>query len=73
MSESGDSYLIEGNVNEVLPNMVFRVELSNGHRLLAHLSGELRLNFIKLLPGSKVLLEIHPYDLSRGRIVELRS
>ena len=73
MSESGDSYLIEGTVNEVLPNMVFRVELANGHRLLSHLSGELRLNFIKLLPGSKVLLEIHPYDLSRGRIVELRS
>ena len=73
MPEAGDSYLIEGTVSEVLPNMVFRVELSNGHRLLAHLSGEMRLNFIKLLPGSKVLLEIHPYDLSRGRIVELRS
>ena len=73
MSESRDSFLVEGTVNELLPNMVFRVELANGHRLLAHLSGELRLNFIKLLPGTKVLLEIHPYDLSRGRIVELRS
>ncbi len=72
MSESRDSFLIEGHVSEVLPNMVFRVELTNGHRLLAHLSGELRLNFIKLLPGAKILLEIHPYDLSRGRIVELR-
>ena len=73
MPENRDSFVIEGTVNEVLPNSVFRVELANGHRLLAHLSGELRLNFIKLLPGAKVLLEIHPYDLSRGRIVELRS
>ena len=73
MSERSDSYLIEGTVIEVLPNMLFRAELANGHRMLSHLSGELRLNFIKLLPGSKVLLEIHPYDLSRGRIVELRS
>ena len=68
MSKS-DSIEVEGTVIDVLPNSVYRVELTNGHRLLAHVSGELRMNFTKVLPGNKVLLEISPYDLSRGRIV----
>ena len=66
---SRDSIEVEGTVIDVLPNSVYRVELTNGHRLLAHVSGELRMNFTKVLPGDKVLLEISPYDLSRGRIV----
>jgi translation initiation factor IF-1 len=66
-----DNFQVEGLVQEALANGVFRVQLSNGHRLLAHASGNFRLDFIKLLPGSKILLEIHPYDLSRGRIIEV--
>ena len=53
---------------ELLPNTMFRVELPNGHRILAHISGKMRLNFIRLLPGDKVTVEISPYDLSKGRI-----
>ena len=53
---------------EVLPNATFRVELENGHRLLAHISGKLRTNFIRILPGDKVTLEMSPYDLTKGRI-----
>ena len=58
----------EGVVVEALPNAVFRVELENGHRILAHISGKLRMNFIRILPGDKVTVEMSPYDLTRGRI-----
>ena len=60
---------IEGVVVEILPNAMFKVELENGHIVLAHISGKLRMNFIKILPGDKVTLEMSPYDLSKGRIV----
>ena len=60
---------IEGVVVEKLPNAMFKVELENGHIVLAHISGKLRMNFIKILPGDKVTLEMSPYDLSTGRIV----
>ena len=59
---------IEGVVVESLPNAQFRVELPNGHQLLAHISGKLRMNFIRILPGAKVTLEMSPYDLTKGRI-----
>ena len=60
---------IEGVVVEKLPNAMFKVELENGHIVLAHISGKLRMNFIKILPGDKVTLEMSQYDLSKGRIV----
>ncbi len=60
---------VEGTVIEPLPNAMFRVELENGHRVLAHISGKMRMNFIKILPGDKVTVELSPYDLTRGRIV----
>ena len=60
---------IEGVVVEKLPNAMFKVELENGHVVLAHISGKLRMNFIKILPGDKVTLEMSPYDLSKGRII----
>jgi translation initiation factor IF-1 len=59
---------LEGTVVEALPNAQFQVELENGHKVLAHISGKLRMNYIKILPGDKVTLEMSPYDLSRGRI-----
>ena len=59
---------IEGTVVEPLPNAMFRVELENGHRVLAHVSGKLKLNYIRILTGDRVRLELSPYDLSRGRI-----
>lgn len=59
---------VEGTVIEALPNAMFQVELENGHKVLAHLSGKLRLNFIRILPGDKVTIELSPYDLTRGRI-----
>lgn len=59
---------IEGTVVEPLPNAMFRVELDNGHKVLAHISGKMRMNFIRILPGDKVMVELSPYDLSRGRI-----
>lgn len=59
---------IEGTVVELLPNTMFRVELPNKHRILAHISGKMRLHFIRLLPGDKVTVEMSPYDLSKGRI-----
>ncbi len=59
---------VEGTIVEPLPNAMFRVELANGHRVLAHISGKMRMHFIKILPGDKVTLELSPYDLSRGRI-----
>jgi len=64
-----DAIEVEGTVIETLPNAMFRVELDNGHRVLAHISGKMRMHFIKILPGDKVLVELSPYDLSRGRIV----
>ncbi|HEC83133.1 MAG TPA: translation initiation factor IF-1 [Firmicutes bacterium] len=60
---------VEGTVVEALPNAMFRVELENGHRVLAHVSGKMRMHFIKILPGDKVTVELSPYDLSRGRII----
>ena len=59
---------VEGVVAELLPNTMFRVELPNGHRILAHISGKMRMNFIRILPGDKVMVEMSPYDLSKGRI-----
>ena len=59
---------VEGKVVETLPNAMFRVELENGHRVLAHISGKMRMHFIRILPGDKVTIELSPYDLSRGRI-----
>ncbi|MGI5853146.1 MAG: translation initiation factor IF-1 [Bacillota bacterium] len=59
---------VEGRVMEALPNAMFRVELENGHRVLAHISGKVRMNFIKILPGDRVTVELSAYDLSRGRI-----
>ena len=60
---------IEGKVVEKLPNAMFQVELSNGHTVLAHISGKLRMNYIRILPGDKVTLEMSPYDLTKGRII----
>lgn len=60
---------VEGKVLESLPNAMFQVELENGHKVLAHISGKLRMNFIRILPGDKVNIELSPYDLTRGRIV----
>ena len=59
---------IEGKVTETLPNAMFRVELENGHKVLAHISGRMRKNFIRILEGDRVLVELSPYDLNRGRI-----
>ena len=59
---------IEGIVNETLPNAMFKVELENGHEVLAHVSGKIRMYYIRILPGDKVTVELSPYDLSRGRI-----
>lgn len=59
---------IEGIVTETLPNAMFKVELDNGHEVLAHVSGKIRMNFIRILPGDKVTVEVSPYDLTRGRI-----
>ena len=60
---------VEGTVLEKLPNAMFQVELENGHKILAHISGKLRMNFIRILPGDKVLVEMSPYDLAKGRII----
>ena len=60
---------VEGRVVEPLPNAMFRVELESGHEVLAHISGKIRLNFIRILPGDRVRVELSPYDLTRGRIV----
>ncbi len=59
---------VEGTVKEALPNANFRVELANGHKVLAHASGKMRLHFIRILPGDRVLVELSPYDLTRGRV-----
>ena len=63
-----DAIEVEGTVVEPLPNAMFRVDLANGHRVLAYISGKIRLNFIRILPGDRVLVELSPYDLARGRI-----
>ena len=60
---------VEGIVVEALPNAMFRVELPNGHEVLAHISGKIRMHYIRVLPGDKVLIELSPYDLTRGRII----
>lgn len=60
---------VEGIILEALPNAMFRVELENGHKILAHISGKMRMHFIQILPGDKVAVELSPYDLSRGRII----
>ena len=61
--------MLEGTILESLPNAMFRVELDNGHKVLAHISGKMRKHFIRILPGDKVRVELSPYDLNRGRIV----
>ncbi len=63
-----DAIEVEGTVIEPLPNAMFRVELSNGHKVLAHVSGKIRMHFIKIYPGDKVTVQLSPYDLTRGRI-----
>jgi translation initiation factor IF-1 len=63
-----DSIEVQGTVLETLPNAMFRVEIENGHKILAHISGKMRMHFIKILPGDKVTVELTPYDLTRGRI-----
>ena len=68
MSKS-DVIEVEGVVVEILPNAMFQVELENGHKVLAHISGKLRMNYIKILPGDKVTIELSPYDLTKGRII----
>ncbi len=60
---------VEGVVLEKLPNAQFQIELENGHKIIAHISGKLRMNYIKIIPGDKVLIEMSPYDLTKGRIV----
>ena len=64
-----DIITVEGVVVEPLPNAMFRVELDNGHKVLAHISGKMRLNYIKILPGDRVTMELSPYDLTKGRII----
>lgn len=68
MSNKEDIIEVEGTVVEPLPNAMFRVELENGHKVLAHISGKMRMHYIKILPGDKVTVQLSPYDLSRGRI-----
>jgi translation initiation factor IF-1 len=67
-----DSIRVDAKVIDALPNAMFRVELENGHRILAHVSGKMRMHFIRILPGDKVVVEMSPYDLTKGRII-LRS
>ena len=69
MAKKDDVIEVEGTVLEPLPNTMFRVELENGHRVLAHISGKMRMHYIRILPGDKVVVELSPYDLNRGRIV----
>jgi len=64
-----DAIRVEGTVKESLPNAMFRVELDNGHKVLAHVSGKMRMHFIRILPGDRVTLELSPYDLGKGRII----
>ena len=64
-----DTIRLQATVTDALPNAMFRVELENGHKILAHVSGKMRMNFIRILPGDTVVVEMSPYDLNRGRIV----
>lgn len=68
VSKKEEAVEVEGTVVEALPNAMFRVELPNGHKVLAHVSGKIRMHFIRILPGDKVAVELSPYDLTRGRI-----
>jgi translation initiation factor IF-1 len=68
LSQKEEAIQIEGTVVEPLPNTMFRVELDNGHKVLAHISGKMRMHYIRILPGDRVVVELSPYDLSRGRI-----
>ncbi|HJM69017.1 MAG TPA: translation initiation factor IF-1 [Candidatus Babeliales bacterium] len=68
MKQKDDVVKVEGVVRETLPNAMFRVELEGGHEVLGHVSGKMRMHYIRILPGDKVLLELSPYDLTRGRI-----
>lgn len=69
MSKKDDIVCIDGTVQETLPNAMFRVVIDGGHIILGHVSGKMRMNYIRILPGDKVALELSPYDLTRGRIV----
>lgn len=68
MAKKEEAIEMEGTVVEPLPNAMFRVELDNGHKVLAHISGKMRMHYIRILPGDKVTVELSPYDLTRGRI-----
>jgi translation initiation factor IF-1 len=68
VTKRDDAIELEGTVVEPLPNAMFRVELENGHKVLAHISGKMRMHYIRILPGDKVVVELSPYDLTRGRI-----
>jgi len=70
MSQKKELITMEGVVEETLPSTTFKVRLDNGHEILAHISGRMRVNYIKLLPGDRVILEMSPYDLTRGRITK---
>lgn len=69
MAKKEGAIEVEGTVLEPLPNAMFKVELENGHKVLAHISGKMRMHYIRILPGDRVVVEISPYDLNRGRIV----
>ncbi len=68
LAEKEEAIQVEGTVLEPLPNTMFRVELDNGHKVLAHISGKMRMHYIRILPGDRVIVELSPYDLTRGRI-----
>lgn len=70
MSQDKELVKVEGKVEETLPSTTFKVKLDNGHLILAHISGKMRVNYIRLLPGDRVLVEMSPYDLTKGRIVQ---
>ena len=70
MSNKEEGIVVEGTIVDTLPNAMFRVALENGHSVLAHISGKMRKYFIRILPGDKVQIELSPYDLSRGRIIQ---
>ena len=69
MKQKDDVVRVEGVVKDTLPNAMFKVEIEGGHEVLGHVSGKMRMNYIRILPGDKVILELSPYDLTRGRIV----
>jgi len=68
-----ESFEVEGSVLEALPNAMFKVELDNGHKVLTHISGKMRMHFIKILPGDRVTVQFSPYDLNRGRIIHRKK